>query len=96
MFVETQVSDINIIKSNRTTGHRIFITTVSVISVVAILATVLQSNSKTPANITSTSNKKNPDLPVMGRPPKPQKKYKVHNNLKDWEEQRKLLTFLLM
>ena len=94
-FVETPVAEINTIKSKRTTGHRILITTLSVVSVVAILATVAQSNQRGPANINSSS-KKTPNLPIMGKPAKPLKKYKVNNNLEDWQEQRKLLTFLLI
>ena len=94
-FVETPVAEINTIKSKRTTGHRILITTLSVVSVVTILTTVAQGNQRSPANINSSS-KKTPDLPIMGKPAKPLKKYKVNNNLEDWQEQRKLLTFLLI
>lgn len=96
-FTEIPVSNIKVLKSKRTTAHRIVFTTLAVASVVALVAVAINANSEhRNRNFNSTSHKHNPDLSTMGKPPKPYKKYVVNNDIETWKEQRRLLTFLLL
>lgn len=105
LFVETPLSQIHVIKSKRTTGHRVAMTTLSVVGVAFIVAGTLFSlnNGGTrnwplgrgPQRIrknTDTPGHQKPSSP-LNRPPKPQKKYKVNADVEKWQEQRKLLFY---
>ena len=97
-FVETHLSQIDVIKSKRTTGHRVMKTTLVVVgAAVFLVATVyaLAHSGQRYGNINSGADKsksgdfKNP----MGKPPRPEKKYKVNSDVEKWQEQRKLLVY---
>ena len=98
IFVETTVPEIDIIKSKRTTGHRIMITTLKVVGVAFFLAaTAFSLSGDGPRNgtINSGGKKKSHDgnSKPSEKPPRPPKKYKVNADVEKWQEQRKLLFY---
>jgi hypothetical protein len=95
-FVETPVSQIDVIKSKRTTGHRVLKTALVVVGSAGFLvAAIYASNHTSPRNgyINSGANKSNPgDLKSpLHKTPRPQKKYRINRDAEKWQEQRKLL-----
>ena len=102
IFVETPVSQIEVIKSKRTTGHRILITTLSIAGAGVFLAAAVYGLSRPrdyvrPGNINRGGSKSGSvnNTRVMRKTQRPHKKYKVNGNAQTWEEQRKLLVQLL-
>ena len=103
ILTETPVSDIKLIKSNRTTGRRILTTTLNVAGVAFLLAGALYSLSRPHSYGNSVGNKspgRNKSrsgytVDPMQKTSKPLKKYKVDHNLETWAKQRKLVNQLL-
>ncbi len=107
-FIETPLSQIDIIKSKRTTGHRIAMTTLSVAGVAFIAAASLAAmnnggyrNGTTgqgPRRIrtknapTNVQKLKSP----LEKPPKLQKKYMVNADPEKWKETRKALYYYIL
>ncbi len=91
IFTETPVAQIKVIKSKITTGHRIMVTTLSVVGVavlfVGAIYNLAQSDGSDNTGNKSGSNNKT----RMGKPPRPQKKYRVNGDTGMWKEQRKVL-----
>lgn len=98
IFTETPVSEINFIKSKRTTGHRILVTTASVVGVVAIVVVIVWANKNghgsRPGFFNSSRRKKNESVKPVP-PPKPFKRYEVGGNTQTWEQQKGRLALLL-
>jgi hypothetical protein len=96
IFTETPVSQIKVIKSRRTTGHRVLVTTLSVVGVAVLFVGTIYSLAQPhrdyvkPVNNSSSNNRFR-----IKKPPKPEKKYKINGNSQVWQEQRKLLISLL-
>jgi hypothetical protein len=101
-FVETHLSQIDVIKSKRTTGHRVMKTTLVVVgAAVFLVATVYalaHSGSRYGTIDPGGANKSKPGKPVMPlqKPPKPKKKYKVNSDVEKWQEQKKLLYYQIV
>ena len=99
IFVETAVPEIDVIKSKRTTGHRVMITTLKVVGIaffVAATVFALSHDGPRTSTINSGAGKtKNGNLknPMPKTAPKPEKKYKVNADAEKWQEQRKLLFY---
>ena len=98
IFTETTIAQIDVIKSKRTTGHRILITTLSVAGIAVLLAGAVYSLSRPHGyyhtNTGKQQNKKDP-MRLRLKPPRPLKKYQVSNDTNNWREQRILLNQLL-
>jgi hypothetical protein len=97
IFTETPIVQIDVIKSKRTTGHRILITTLSVAGIAVLLAGAVHSLSRPHGYYrTNTGNqvKKDP-MGLRSKPPRPLKKYQVSNDTNTWRKQRILLNQLL-
>ena len=100
MFTETPVTQIHVIKSNRTTGHRIAITTLSILSVVGVavlLANSLNDTNRPNGYIDRGNNKSGQTKTVnpMLKKGRPLKKYKVNQDQEEWKKQRVVLNLLL-
>lgn len=106
-FFETPVSQIDIIKSKRTTGHRIGRTTLIVTGFVFIVvATLVLNNDSGRQSLSLGSGKKrkpNPDPPAHITPgflpdeiPKPKKDYTVNGSEEKWKETKKALYYYLL
>jgi hypothetical protein len=92
------VSEIGLIKSKRTTGHRILIITASMVGFAAFIAIKAYENrngynNQGVINTNDKSGKKNRARPT--RKPRPLKQYKVDGNIQIWQEHRVYLTRLL-
>src|SRR5687767_7895479 len=82
IFTETPIAQIDVIKSKRTTGHRILITTLSVAGIAVLLAGAVHSLARPHGYYTNTDKqqtKKNP-MSLRSKPPRPLKKYQVSND----------------
>ena len=104
-FVETPLSQIDVIKANRTTGHRVMMTTLSVVGIGLLFVGTVYSLStgrpgggnfnprprKSRNNDVAPSHEK--DRSPMEKPPKPIKKYEVNADAEKWQEQKKLLFY---
>ena len=90
---ETPVSQINIIKSKRTTGHRVLVTTASIVGFVAVVAIIASSHQhgRAPGLFNTGSGRRKKESIKPLPPPKPFKKYKVGCNTQIWQEQKALL-----
>jgi len=101
-FVETHLSQIDVIKSKRTTGHRVMKTTLVVVgAAVFLVATVYalaHSGSRYGTIDPGGAGKSKPGglQHPRGKPPRPQKKYKVNSDVEKWQEQRKLLVYQIV
>ena len=97
MFVETPISQIDVIKSKRTTGHRVLKTTLVVVVAVVVLAGYVAALARTGPRYGNTpdfdSFKHEKLRSPRQKPTRPQKKYKVNSDAKKWQEQRKLLAY---
>jgi hypothetical protein len=105
LFVETPISQIHVIKSKRTTGHRVMMTALTVVGVgVILVGTVYSLSHRGQRNCFINSRpgktRKIADKPTnekvispLKKIPKPQKKYKVNADVEKWQEQRKLLFY---
>jgi hypothetical protein len=103
MFVKTSVLQIDVIKSKRTTGHRVLKTTLTVVGAAVFLVATVYTlahdrlrngyiNSGTNNHQRQSGNAKGP----LHQTPRPQKKYKVHGDVEKWQEQRKLLLYQIV
>lgn len=104
-FIETPLSQIDLIKSKRTTGHRIAMTTLSVAGVVFIVAgTLFTLNNggyrngtigRSPRRIRRNANPPNTQNPrsPLEKIPKQKKKYEVNGDAEKWKETRKFLFY---
>ena len=100
LFTETPITQINVIKSNRTTGHRVAITTLSILSVVGVailLANSLNDTNRPNGYINRGNNKSRQTNTVnpMLKKGRPLKKYKVNQDQEEWKKQRVVLNLLL-
>ena len=107
-FYETPVSQIDIIRSKRTTGHRIAMTTLRVVGIAFIAAGTLftLNNGGYPrASLGPRQKRIRRDKHTAGnekgkgpieKPPKPRKKYKVNADAKKWEETKKALYYYIL
>ena len=107
-FIETPLTQIDIIKSKRTTGHRIAMTTLSVAGVAFIAAASLAAMNnggyrnaslgprtrriRTKNAPTNVQKLKSP----LEKPPKLQKKYMVNAYPEKWKETRKALYYYIL
>lgn len=98
IFTETPITKVELIKSKRTTGHRILITSLSVVGVAAIVAGKIYSLSQPTYGYRDFSNKggKSNKLTRVPRRPRPLKKYEVKGDTEHWAKQRELLTRLML
>jgi hypothetical protein len=96
-FIESPVREIGMIKSKRTTGHRILVTTASVVSLVAIFAVITQGNKNgSGPGIFNPNGQSNKSKQPKSLPPaKPFKRYRIDGNVQKWQEQRGYLIILL-
>lgn len=103
MFVETPVSQIDVIKSKRTTGHKILRTTLYVVGGVVFLVAIVYAHAHDgPRNsyINQGTNKHKStggNGKALGEKiQRPQKNYKVHGDAELWKEHRKFLSYQLL
>lgn len=93
---ETPVSQIHLIKSKRTTAHRILVTTAVVagIAVVAAAFVVSSKNGSGRGFLHPRGNRRKKEavnpIPII----KPYKRYKVDGNAQTWKDQRARLALL--
>jgi hypothetical protein len=104
MFIETPVTEIDLIKTNRTVTKRVINTTLIVISVVGIIAVVIYSMTRNRCdenrnglfrNNRGSNKTKNRDPNEISKPLHPLKRYVINSDLKIWQDQRILLNRLL-
>ena len=97
LFTETPVTQIDVIKSNRTTGHRIVITTLSVVGFAVVLVSALNNTSERQRYNNTSSNKSTGTTTVnpILKTARPLKKYKVNQDPAQWKKQRTVLNLLL-
>jgi hypothetical protein len=100
-FIETPITEIDFIKTNRTTAKRIVNTTLSVIGVAAIIVIAIYSLAQNDGHRNRSVRNKNTSINKNGiqdgisKPLKPLKRYEISNNLQTWPEKRVLLHRLL-
>lgn len=106
-FFETPLSQINVIKHKRTTGHRIAIATLSVAGVAFIVGGAVYAISRSanwtlgpgegrrPNKAAAPKNLQKLKSPLE-KPPKLRKKYKVNGDPGKWEETRKALYYYIL
>ena len=97
LFTETPVTQIDVIKSNRTTGHRIVITTLSVVGFAVVLVSALNNTSERQRYNNTSSNKSTGTTTVnpILKTARPLKKYKVNQDPEQWKKQRTVVNLLL-
>jgi hypothetical protein len=107
-FFEIPISQIDVIKSKRTTGHRIAMTTLTVAGVAFIVAGTLfilnnggyRNGTLSPGPGRIRRNRDKPGNEKIKSPlekiPKPQKKYKVNADAEKWKETRKALNYYII
>ena len=96
VVTETPVSQIGLIKSKRTTGHRIIVTTAAVVSVAAFVVVLIWTNKdRTTSGFFNTGRgrKEKQGIKPLASP-KPFKKYKVDGNTETWQQQKAQLALL--
>lgn len=103
MFVETPISQIDVIKSKRTTGHRLLKTTLHVVGAAVFLvatAYALAHDGSRNGYINNGTNKQQTGSgkgkTLRYKTPRPQKKYKVHGDIEKWQDQKKLLIYQIV
>jgi hypothetical protein len=96
VVTETHVSQINLIKSKRTAGHRIMVTTATVVGVAALVVAIVWSNKNgsRPRFFNSGSGRKKKETIEPMAIPKPFKKYKVGGDVQTWQHQKARLALL--
>jgi hypothetical protein len=97
IFTETPVTKVNIIKSKRTTGHRILITTLKITGAAIFLVAAVYSLSQPRYGYrTIDNNKPKSKTPrQIMKTPKAEKKYEINQDAEKWEKQRVLLSWIL-
>jgi hypothetical protein len=93
---ESPVSHISVIKSKRTTGHRVMVITASVAGAVFLLAGTVwaNKNGSAPGFFNSGSGRKKHQSIRPLPPPKPFKKYKIGGSAQNWQHQKAYLVLL--
>ena len=107
-FFETPLSQIDLIKSKRTTGHRVAMVTLGVVGFAFVVAGTLftLNNGGYPNGTFGRGPRRirNNDAPTnvqklkspLEKPPKLQKKYKVNSDTEKWQETRKALYYYIL
>jgi hypothetical protein len=97
IVTETPVSQIHLIKSKRTTGHRILVTT-AVVAGFAVVVVALAWTGKNGSNggffYPRGSGKKKESVRPLPQP-RPFKRYEVNGNAQNWQQQKARLGVLL-
>jgi hypothetical protein len=96
IFTETPVTKINAIKSKRTTGHRILISTLKITGAAVFLVAAVYSLSQPRYGYRTFDNTKpKSKMPKrIMRTPKAEKKYEINQDAEKWKKQRVLLNGL--
>ena len=104
MYMETPITKVDHIKTNRTVTRRIINTTLSIIGVAVITIAVIYNISRRGGNSNwllnnnrnrNKARKMDKNQNEIVKPLKPLKKYEVNSNLETWRTQRVLLHRLL-
>lgn len=97
IVTETPVSEINLIRTKRTTGHRILVTTAAVAGVAVLVVAFIWSGknqSGRPGFFNSGRSHKKKDTIKPLPPSKPLKKYRIGGNAENWQQQKVRLALL--
>ena len=96
VVTETNVSQIHIIKSKRTRGHRILVTTASVAGVAALVVIFVWTNKSGSGRgfFNSRGGHRKKESIKRFPTPKPYKHYKVAGNVQNWKKQKAYLALL--
>ena len=97
IFTETPVTKVNVIKSKRTTGHRILITTLKITGAAIFLVAAVYSLSQPRYGYRPIDNNKpksKTSRQIM-KIPKAEKKYEINQDAEKWKKQRALLNGVL-
>jgi hypothetical protein len=97
IFTETPVTKINVIKSKRTTSHRILITALKIAGAAIFLVATVYNLSRpgySYSTIDNNNKSKSQSPKKIMRTPKAEKKYEINQDAEKWKKQRALLNGL--
>ena len=97
IFTETPVAKVDLIKSKRTTAHRMLITTLKITGAAIFLVAAVYSLSQPRYRSRAIDNNKpksKTPRQIM-KTPKAEKKYEINQDAEKWEKQRVLLNRVL-
>ena len=97
IFTETPVAKVNLIKSKRTTAHRMLVTTLKITGAAIFLVAAVYSLSQPRYGYSTIDNNKprsKTPRQIM-KTPKAEKKYEIYQDAEKWKKQRVLLNRVL-
>ena len=97
-FIETQVGNIELIKTKRSITRRIVNTTLSVVGFAVVITAAIASSGQNGRNYNRSGRNnanENNDPNKISKPPKPLNRYVINNDQETWQKQRVLLHRLL-
>ena len=97
-FMETPVTNIELIKTKRTISRRIVNTTLSVVGFVVVITATIASSGQNGRNYNRSgrnNSDRNSEPDKISTPPKPLNRYVVKSDPETWQKQRVLLHRLL-